>query len=301
MTIILDAPAALGFVLSQRTSLEREVLARPYPEIKYASRVPVDTTANPFAASVTFFTRDAVGKAKFINGKGDDIPYANTTNSKFEETIRTAGIGASWSLEEIGAADQLTKAGFPTNLATDELDAARMGYERLVDDVVHIGDTGIGVEGLLNTTGITNIAAGATWALSTPAAIVKQIVDAFSAIRAETLGMEAADTLLLPIAQHSRIVTTAYGVEGGLTIEQYLQKALTALMGKPVTIDSDYRLTNKAVIYKRAPDALKLHMPMPLRFIAPQMVNFEVKTLGMFRFSSLNIRKPKTMRYVAGI
>ena len=296
MPMIMDAPAALGFVLSQRTSLEREVLTRPYPEIKYATRVPVDTTANPYAASVTFFTRDVVGKAKFLNGKGDDIPYANTTMSKFEETIRTAGIGAAWSLEEIGAAAQL---GIP--LASDELDAARMAYERLVDDVVHIGDTGIGVEGLLNTTGITSTAAAAAWSAATSAQIVQQVVDDFTAVRTDTLGMETADTLLLPIAQHALIVTKAYGAEGGLTIAQYLQQALTALMGKPVTIDSDYRLANKSVVYKRDPSALKLHMPMPLQFIPPQMVNFEVKTLGMFRFSSLNIRKPKTMRYRTGI
>ncbi|MGL5734510.1 MAG: major capsid family protein, partial [Beijerinckiaceae bacterium] len=195
MTLIMDAPTALGFVLSQRTSLETEVLNRPYPEIKYAQRVPVDTSANQWAASVTFFTRDSVGKAKFINGKGDDVPLANVTMSKFEETVRMAGIGASWSLEEIGVASQLG-----VSLATDTLDAARVAYERLVDDVVHVGDTGIGVEGLLNTTGITSTVAAAAWSAATPAQIVQQIVDDFTAIRTATLGMEIANVLLLPIA-----------------------------------------------------------------------------------------------------
>ncbi|MDT1904061.1 DUF2184 domain-containing protein, partial [Acinetobacter baumannii] len=82
----------------------------------------------------------------FINGKGDDVPLANVTMSKFEETVRMAGIGASWSLEEIGAASQLG-----ISLASETLDATRMAYERLVDDVVHTGDTGLGVEGILNT------------------------------------------------------------------------------------------------------------------------------------------------------
>ena len=294
--MIMDAPAALGFVLSQRTHLETEVLNRPYPEFKYARMIPVDTSANPYAASVTFFTRDSVGKAKFINASGDDIPYANTTMSKFEQTVMTAGIGAQWSLEEIGAASQLG-----ISLSTDELDAARMAYERLVDDVAFVGDTGIGVEGLFNTTGITSTAAGTAWNVATSAQIVQQVVDDFTAVRTASLGMETADTLVLPIAQHALIVTKAYGVEGAATVEQYLQTALSKLMGKPITIESDYRLTNKAVIYKRAPDALKLHMPMPLQFIPPQMFNFKVKTLGMFRFSALNIRKPVTMRYRTGI
>lgn len=296
MQMIMDAPAALGFVLSQRTSLESEVLNRPYPEFKYAEMIPIDTSANPYAASVTFFTRDSVGKAKFINASGDDIPYANTTMSKFEETVRTAGIGAQWSLEEIGAAAQLG-----ISLSTDEMDAARMAYERLVDDVAFVGDASINVEGLFNTAGITTTAAGTAWSAATSAQIVQQVVDDFTAVRTATLGIETADTLVLPITQHALIVTKAYGVEGGLTIAQYLQNALTQLMGKPVTIASDYRLTNRAVIYKRAPDALKLHMPMPLQFIPPQMFNFKVKTLGMFRFSALNIRKPQSMRYRTGI
>lgn len=294
--MIMDAPAALGFVLSQRTSLESEVLKKPYPEFKYSRMIPIDTSANPYAASVTFFTRDSVGKAKFINASGDDIPYANTTMSKFEQSIMTAGIGAQWSLEEIGAAAQLG-----ISLSTDELDAARMAYERLVDDVAFTGDTTIGVEGLFNTTGITSAAAGTAWASATSAQIVQQVVDDFTAVRTSTLGIETADTLMLPIAQHALIATKAYGVEGGLTILDYLQKALTALMGKPITVESDYRLSNKAVIYKRAPDALKMHMPMPLQFIPPQMFNFKVKTLGMFRFSALNIRKPASMRYRTGI
>lgn len=294
--MIMDAPAALGFVLSQRTHLETEVLNRPYPEFKYARMIPIDTSAHPYASSVTFFTRDSVGKAKFINASGDDIPYANTTMSKFEQTVMTAGIGAQWSLEEIGAASQLG-----ISLSTDELDAARMAYERLVDDVAFVGDTGIGVEGLFNTTGITSTAAGTAWNVATSAQIVQQVVDDFTAVRTASLGMETADTLVLPIAQHALIVTKAYGVEGAATVEQYLQSALSKLMGKPITIESDYRLTNKAVIYKRAPDALKLHMPMPLQFIPPQMFNFKVKTLGMFRFSALNIRKPVTMRYRTGI
>ena len=61
---MLDAQAALGFVVSQSSHIEREVMAIPYPEIRYAEMVPVDTSANPFAASVTFFTQDAVGRCR---------------------------------------------------------------------------------------------------------------------------------------------------------------------------------------------------------------------------------------------
>ena len=56
-TQIMDAPAALGFVISQRSHIEAEVMRKPYPTILYPRLMQVDTSANQFAASVTFFTR----------------------------------------------------------------------------------------------------------------------------------------------------------------------------------------------------------------------------------------------------
>jgi hypothetical protein len=115
------------------------------------------------------------------------------------------------------------------------------------------------------------------------------------------LDIDTADTLILPIAQHTLIETTAFGVEGGVTIAEYLRKNLSALMGKPISIESDYRLTSKAVVYKRSPDALKLHIPMSLRFLPPEATNLQIKMIGVYRFSALNIRKLKTIRYLTGI
>jgi hypothetical protein len=160
---IMDAQAALGFVVSQRTHIETEVMRREVPEILYPRLIPVDTSANPYAQSVTFFSQDAVGKAKFINGKGDDIPLVDVMRTKFEQTVNEAGIGYSFSLMEIGAANQI---GVP--LSNEGAMAARMAYEQLVEEVAFIGNTQLGIEGLLNTTGITSGAAATTFAAATP-------------------------------------------------------------------------------------------------------------------------------------
>lgn len=119
-TQIMDAQAALGFVVSQRTHIETEVLRRPMPEITYSRLIPVDTSPAAFAPSVTFFSQDNVGQAKFINGKGDDIPLVNLMRTKFEQTVNMAGVGYSFSLEEIGAA-QL----YGQSLSSDGAMAAR--------------------------------------------------------------------------------------------------------------------------------------------------------------------------------
>lgn len=299
MSEFMDMQAALGFVVSQRTSIETEVLKKPYPEIKYPRLIPIDTSANPFAASVTHFAQDSVGKAKFMNGKGDDVPLVNIKGSKFEQTVNMAGVGYSFSLEEIGAAQQLG-----TNLSSDGADAARMAYEQFVDAVAFLGDTTIGVEGFYNMTGITTAAAGATFAASTPDAVLAIINTALTAIETDTLGIEVANTIVLPL-KVSGSMERRLGDGSDVTIYEFISRAnrYTRQTGLPLNIEFDYRLDalNKMVVYRRDPQVLKMHMPMPLRFIAPQAVNLEIKTLGMFRFAPVNIRRPKAVRYVSGV
>jgi hypothetical protein len=297
MPDFLDNQSALNFVVSQRTHIEAEVLRKPYPAIRYAELVPVDTSANPFALSVTFFSQDSVGRAKFVNGKGDDIPLVNIKGTKFEQTVNMAGVGYSFSLEEIGAAQMMG-----ANLSSDGADAARLAYEQFVDEVTFAGDATLGIEGFYNMTGITSAAAGATFAASTPDAILGIINTALNAIHSSTLGVEMADTIILPLAEYGRLASTRLG-DTNVTILEFIKAAnvYTSQTGQPLTVVGDRRLTTRMVVYRRDPAVLKLHMPMPLRFIAPQFVNLEVKVLGMFRFAPVSVRRPGAVRYVTGI
>lgn len=292
-----DMQAALGFVISQRTHIETEVLKKPYPEITYMNRIPIDTSANEYASSVTHFAQDAVGKAKFVNGKGDDIPLVNLNRQKFEQGVNMAGIGYSFSLEEIGAAQTLGQS-----LSADGADAARQGYEQLVDDVAFIGDADLGVEGLYNMTGIASSAAAKTFVASTPQEILTAINDVITGIMTSSKGIELADSVGLPLVQWGDIASRQIAPESTMTILEFVQRSnvYTARTGQPLNIFGDHRL-DKMIVYRRDPQVLKMHMPMPLRFIPPQAVNLEVKVLGMFRFAPVNIRRPGAVRYVTGV
>ena len=290
-----DMQAALGFVLSQRSHIETEVLKRPYPAIRYAQFVPVDTSANPFAASVTFFSQDAQGKAKMINGKGDDIPLVNMQRQKFETTVGMGGIGYSFSLEEIGAAQMVGQS-----LSADGAEAARMGYEQFVDDVAMVGANGN--DGLLTMAGVTEVAAGKTLAAMTPDEILALVNDNIAAIEAASLGVELVDTVIFPLASAGKF-EQRLGDGSDTTILDFIMRAnrYTRRTGQPLMIEFDHRLTNKATMYRRDPAVVKLSMPMPLQFIAPQAVNLEIKVLGMFRFAPVNIRRPQAFRRITGL
>ena len=55
-TPTFDSQAALGFLLSQVSAIEQEVYQIRYADIQYPTLVPVDTSAYPWARTVTYFT-----------------------------------------------------------------------------------------------------------------------------------------------------------------------------------------------------------------------------------------------------
>ena len=291
-----DAQAALSFVVNQATYIEREVFNIPYPEIAYAQMIPVDTSAGEFAASVTFFTQDLIGKAKLLNSNADDFPLANLVRTKFEQSILDAGIGYEFSIAEIGQAQMMGRS-----LPTEGASAARLAYEQLVDAVALAGDSGI--EGLYATTGITSTAAAAAWSGATAAQILADVNGIISRIVAATGGIHWPNTLVLPLSQFSLIAGKQIDATNQTTILDFIKRsnAYTAKTGLPLDIFADVRLTNKAVCYKRDPQVLKLHMPMPLRFMPPQLINLQVRVPGMFRFAPLSIRQPKAIQYISGM
>lgn len=296
MTMQFTDAAALNFVVTQASYIESQVFSIPYPEIAYAKMIPIDTSAGEFAPSVTFFTQDVIGKAKLMNSNADDFPLANIVRTKFEQSILDAGIGYEFSIAEIGQAQMMGRS-----LPTEGAAAARLAYEQLVDAVALAGDSGI--EGLYATTGITSTAAAAAWSGATAAQILADVNGIISRIVAATGGIHWPNVLVLPLTQFSLIAGKQIDPTNQTTILEYIRRsnAYTAKTGLPLEIYADVRLTNKAVCYKKDPLVLKMHVPMPLRFMPPQLINLQVRVPGMFRFAPLSIRQKLAIQYISGM
>src|SRR5690606_4934130 len=129
---------------------EREVNETVYPDIQYPGLIPVDTSAHPFAQTVTYYSSDKFGKAGWINGNADDIPLAGTELTQHKTSVYTAGIGYGYGWEEINHAIMLG-----VNLTADDAKAARRAYEEMVDRVSFKGDAEKGFKGLIDYNGVT--------------------------------------------------------------------------------------------------------------------------------------------------
>ncbi len=307
-----DAQAALGFLLSQVTSIESEVYAIRYADIQYPRLVPVDTSAYPWAKTVTYFTYDHVGQADWMNGDASDMPFAELSRTKYETTVESAKIGYRYSLEEVNQAMMIPGM----NLNVDKAAAAKRAADELVERVVISGDSRKGFLGLVNQTVVPQLAVpngtsgSPLWAQKTPAEILADVNNALVGAWSASNQVELHDTVLLPVAQFGTIAATPRSATSDTTIITYLQQnnVYTSTTGQPLTIRTVRQLagagaggTNRMITYRRDPQVLKFHMPMPHQFFPPQQRMLEFIIPGMMRLGGLDVRLPRGMSYNDGI
>ncbi|HBO2626115.1 TPA: DUF2184 domain-containing protein [Pseudomonas aeruginosa] len=304
---LLDAQAALGFVVSQTTYIERQVNEIVYPDIQYPQLIPVDTSAPEWIKTITYYSADKVGKADWINGNADDIPLASTDRSKFETQVHMAGIGYGYGLEEISQAQMLG-----INLTADDAMAARRAYEEMVDRVALLGDSSKGFSGLFNFPGVTaGTAVTGNWSTATADQILADVNTALTVQAQGTLFTAFSDTLLLPYSKFLLLATRKVNEQGLESILTYLQRnnVYTAQTGRPLLIKGLNGLdtagaggTARMITYRRDPSVLKMHIPMPHRFRPVYQagpIRWEVP--GIFRLGGVDIRRPAEVRYTDGI
>lgn len=312
MTNFADAMAAnLAYAVKQTAYVEAGVYKIKYPDLDYASLIPVDTSAPEWIKTVTYFSMDGAGKARWINGNSKDIPVVGTSMEQFETSVYTAGVGYNYGLEEINTARLLGM-----DLPSDKASYAKRAYEEMVYNISFTGDLDKGFEGLFNYTGVPSAAVAADgtgssplWANKTPELIMRDINDLIAGVQVATGTVAMADTLILPY-QRLNTLTTRMVPYSSQTIFGWISEnnVYTANTGRPLTFRGKRGLetagagsTYRMIAYRRSPEVLKLHIPMPHQFLPVQIEGLQFVVPGIFRLGGLDIRLPKEVRYADGI
>lgn len=305
----MDAQSAMAFLLSQATHIEAGVYAIQYPEVQYASLVPIDTSANPWVQSVTYFSSDGVGQAEWFNSRAKDIPLAEVERSMFQTGVAMAAIGYQYNLEELAQAQMLGQ-----NLTDDKARFARLAAEQKIDRVALYGDETKGFEGLVSHSGVTIVNSEGEWGVGS-AGDIQNILDdvnnALSGVYIDSNTVQFADTLLLPLQMFTLIASNPRSGTSDTTILEYIRQynAYTALTGRPLTIRAVRGLetagtasSGRMIVYRRDPTVLKMHIPMPFRFLPVWQIGplvFDVP--GIFRLGGVDVKQPAAIRYIDGI
>lgn len=301
-----DAQAALGFVIAQTAYIEPLVYQTVYPDIQYPSLIPVDSSAPEWIKTITFYSGDRMGVADWINANSDDIPMVGTEMTKFESSVYEAGIGYGFGYAEIRHAQMLGM-----NLDTTYAAAARRASEEFIDNALIIGDARKGMQGFINHSAITpaNAPTGG-WGAATEDQIFADINAGLIGSGTATLWSAMCDTIVMSYEKLAFLAGKRIG-NTAETLLSYIQKnnVYTATTGKALLIRGMRGLTTRGVsstqrmiIYRRSPEVLKAHIPMPLRFLPVfQAGPLRWEVPGVFRLGGLDIRQPALVRYLDAI
>jgi hypothetical protein len=244
------------------------------------------------------------------------MPYADVSTTQYLKGFELAGIGYEWSLEEISVAAMEQR-----QLGAEKADAARKVAERMLYGIALTGTTEKNWTGFLNDANVpaADVAAvgdinGGTdstfWAHKTPDQIMDDINTGIEAIYTSTKGTELPNTLLLPSGAMT-ILGRRMPDGTSDTLLTFLARTnrYTTRTGQPLLIRELFELNTadpggdgRAVLYNRAPDVLRFHLPMPHRFLPPfQKSSMTWEVAGIMRTGGTEVRLPKAMLYMDGI
>lgn len=309
---------ALAFVTGQAYQVNQRVYEARHPDWDFGRLIFVDSSAPEWSPGILTYTSDSTGRANWQSGYAKDIPLADVNQDMQTKNFQMAAIGYQWNLEEVN-----TTMAFPgASLSDRRARAARLAYMKFMYDLTLKGSPEKGMGGLINYSGVVvaNAPADGTGGTTlwvdaagvgqkTPAQIVRDINTALLGVSLATFETEMADTILLPVEALNYIAATPYSPTTMQTILAFVMEnnLYTRQTGRPLTIRTVRELgtgaangtTGRMVAYKNDGEYVKLHLPMPHRFLPVYQdgpLNYAVP--GIFRTGGVELLTTVAMRYL---
>lgn len=300
----LDANESMFFARELETIKARSY-DKKYPALKAISLIPVSTEAGPGAETITYESYDTVGIMKIIANYADDLPRADVKGEEFVSKVKSLGGSYGYNIQEVRNA---IKAGKP--LQQRKADAVRKANAQAENRIGWFGDADAGLLGLLNQPNIPTATSPKTFAAATVDEVLGYLNDIVTDVIETTLGIEVADTLLLPIAQFAYIQKTARSTVSDTTLLQFF------LANNPSITQIEWVNELKQVAplpsggagpadlmmcYRKDPEVLTLEIPQPFESFPAQERNLEFVVPAHSRIGGVIVYYPLACNIVEGI
>ena len=140
-----------------------------------------------------------------------------------------------WTIPELISAEKL---GRPVDV--QKFEGMQLKYQMDIDEQVYVGDSILGMTGMLNQSLITNTgnAVTGTWGSATPAQILADVNSLLNSVWAATGWALCPDRLLLGPTQYSILVSTLISTAGNISILEFVKNnsLCNSINGRPLEI-----------------------------------------------------------------
>ena len=274
-----------------------------FPLLKARTVIPVSFEAPSHAESIVYQQFENKGKAKIIANYAGDLPRADIVGKEFTGKVRPIGASYGWNIQELRLSIASGKA-----LNQRRATACKRAILQTENAVAWFGDANYGLIGLLTEANVAVVAlptdgsgSATTFASKTPDFVVRDIVNLCATISDQSKGVEAADTLLLPITQYNDIANRQRSIATDTTVLEWILKTIPGLQNVEWVneLKNGNAAGNKDVMlaYKRDPEKLVLEVPQDFEQFPVQekglefVVNCHMRTGGITVHYPLSIAK----------
>lgn len=301
-----DAGEAMAFLVSQLAYTESQTFERQYQPMQYEQLIPISFEAGEWADSIRYEIYDYAGRGKRSSGRGRDINLVDVAWADKSMPVVNGNIGYDYTSEELRRTAYLRRP-----IPTAKLNGAMDGYQRHMNDVGLYGESEL--EGLFNSSIVpsANAPTGA-WGgdTTTMAQALADVNKGIQLVWQNTAFNDLPTDCLIAPTAFNYLATTPRSDNSDKTILQYVKENNLAKVqsGIDINFQPGYGLdtaginaTRRMMFYVKSPLRLIMHIPLPLRFLAPQLQGLSVEVPGEYKYSGVEFRYPKSAYYMDGI
>lgn len=309
--------STLAYFVNQLDNLDKK-LYEPLYSVTWGRDIKLRTGITMANESTSFIrsnigaigTQSASGKP-WISPNTTTLPGVSINGERVTLPLRLLGQEVSYTSVELERSQLIGQ-----QIDAQKFNALNVLYQMNTDEMVYIGDSAVGAEGLLNSTLVTaaSVTADGTgsstlWSTKTPDQILRDVNDMITAAWQASGFSVCPDKLLLPPTQYAYIASQKISTAGNVSILTFLEDNSISLRvnGRKLEIQPVKWLTgrgtagaNRMVCYTNEEDRVRFPM-VPIRRETPYYLGIKFNAPYIWAFGEVEFVYPETVIYRDGI
>lgn len=301
----MDADAAMSFLVSQLAFTEGKVFEKYRTPMQNEKFIPQRFDAGEHVDTIRYEIMDYVGDIDDASPKANAPRTVDVGFAQVDYGVRDTQVSYGYSQHDLRVTAFLRKP-----LPEAKLAAAVQTYKRRMNKVGLFGNATYGLQGLFNNSYVPTASLPyGSWTATTD--VDQMLADLNYPLYLTWVGSAnniVANQLVLPseaysLAQQRRIPNTNITV-----LDFFLEHNLARDQGFDLSVDPGFGLetagaggASRLMAYYRDEDHVVQHIPLPLRFLAPQPEGLMLNVYGEARYCGTHIRYVNAAVYCDGI
>lgn len=305
MVGVMDAGEAMSFLVSQLAYTEAKVYERMRTPMQNELLIPQRFDAGEHVDTIRYEVMDFVGETDDASPQSSAAPTVDVAFAQVDFGVRDGDVAYRYSQHDLRVTAFLRKP-----LPEAKLQAAIQTYKRRMNKVGLFGRAEYGLYGLFNNPLVPRgtLPTGG-WNSSTDVNLM--LNDLNYLLYLTWVGSaynEVANQITLPPAAYRLISQRQMPYTNTTVLNFFLQNNLAKDRGGSCNVDPAYGTetagllgTARAMAYVLDEDHVCQHIPLPLRFLAPQPEGKFINVTGEYRYCGTHIRYVNSAAYADGI